>query len=80
MKSATLHTDLLALGRYWSASVEYTWWPAEPLTLDHPGCDEEIEITALWVEGEPCTVDALEDEEHAQIIKAIKESRKWVDE
>jgi hypothetical protein len=73
MKRATLETELPALGNHWPATIDYTWWPAEAQTHDHPGCEAEIEITGLTVAGVKCDVAALEPEEDAAIIERIKQ-------
>jgi len=58
----SMYTFFTTIGDGVNVTVSFSVTPAEPMTHDHPGVDEEIEIDSVLVDGIKSINDSLSEE------------------
>ena len=53
--------------------VDYVYLPGEERTSEHPGCDEDVDVSGLVYEGENI-IDLYDDDEMNVIMTLVLES------
>lgn len=79
------HKFYSTIGDEVNVSVTFNWSPAEPATLEYPGCDEEVEIESVLVDDDENknVNDSLSEETWHRLYEECKtwtERQEWDDE